>query len=98
MNNTREWLVLTPETVDHFEAILGKDLIQAKIKSLVDTKQDYPMVKMIAGLSAVSLRKASILAPGIIPIDEYDLYGYNGIRFILYIQDGVVISAYQENY
>ncbi len=95
----REWFRINPETLDQFDSILGEELTSAKIKTLALTNElngDYPMIKLVATLTAANIRRVSILAPGILAADGFDLGGYHQTSFVVFIQSGNIISAYQE--
>ncbi len=94
MNKAKEWFAVTQQTEEVLDRILGIDLTLAKIQSL--SKPDWPTIKLTMNMGAADLRRASILSPGTIDPTDFDLYKYNGIRLVLLIQAGDIISGYQE--
>ncbi len=95
----RVWYPLMDEVIDSLESIYGESLLEAKIKSLdLNAKEDYPKVRVIANLKADNIRRVSILAPGILSANGFDLYGYKESQFNVIIQHGDIISMYQDTW
>ncbi len=96
---TRVWYPLTEEVIDSVEVIYGESLLEAKIKSLdLNSKENYPKVRVVASLKADNIRRVSILAPGILSANGFDLYQNKESQFSVIVQYGDIISMYQDTW
>ncbi len=93
MKTEREWIVVTDMVKDHFQVILPERVFnQSEAKP-------QEIFKVQVQLKAKHIRLWYVLSPETAPaVENYDLFGFKGFRVVAMMQDGDVISAWQENY
>ncbi len=92
--NERIWINVK-EADDWLSSILGQKLYEMKIES-VSLYSDIRSVKMIFDYTAEQIRKEYVFDPAKINPERFDLYRDKGIRLMVHIQYGEVISGYIE--
>ncbi len=95
--NKRYWISLNPETKKVFYDTLNGELDEARMLSM-DITKTFPMIRLTLEMPAKDIRMASILKPGILNPEDFDLYKNKGIHVVVVVQYGDIISAYQELY
>ena len=79
---------------DWVNELLGHELHQTKIDSL--TKQNVYSIKLSVEYDAASLRRSYVFDPTMGGVERFDLYKSKGIRIVVMVQYGEVISVYLE--
>ncbi len=75
--------------------LLGQELYQTKIDSLALSKNIYS-IKLSVEYDAKSIRRSSVFDPQMIDPERFDLYKEKGLRLMVMVQYGDVISCYLE--
>ncbi len=93
----REWFQLDEHTIEQFIAIMGEPLLNTMKDSIcTKTPKKFPMTRITASLQACDIRRVSTMAPDILSTEGFDLFENDVTEFVVFVQDGKIISAYQE--